>query len=244
MAFTELSPGQAIYYELIDGASARPHLVFLHEGLGCTAMWKAFPRLLCTTTGHPGLVYDRIGYGQSAPFGGPRTVHYMHESGLNELPAVLAAIIPGREHIVIGHSDGGSIALIYAAERPGRLCGVITEAAHVMVEDETLKGIETAAHAYEAGKMQGLTRYHGDRTAAVFRAWSDTCSARGFAAGISSMHCPPSRAPCWPSRAPRTSMGPRCRPGRSPRRCGRAVPSSSSAAVIHHITIKPRPCSR
>jgi pimeloyl-ACP methyl ester carboxylesterase len=174
VAFTELHAGQRIHYELIDGPSERPLLVFLHEGLGCTAMWKDFPRLLCAATGHPGLVYDRLGYGQSSPFVRSRTIHYLHESAIIELPALLGTIVPGREHVLIGHSDGGSIALLYAAQRPAGLCGVITEAAHVMVEPETVQGIEATVTAYEAGKLRGLTRYHGDKTAAVFRAWSDT----------------------------------------------------------------------
>lgn len=180
MAFLERPNGDRIYYELIEGPADRPVLVFLHEGLGCAAMWKAFPRQLCAASGCAGLVYDRVGYGKSSPGREPRTLHYLHAAGLQELPAVLAEAIPGREHILIGHSDGGSIALIYAAERPPALLGVITEAAHVFVETDTRAGLETAVAAYEAGKLAGLERYHGEKMDAVFWSWAATWSAPWF----------------------------------------------------------------
>ncbi len=180
MAFLDLLNGDRVYYELIEGPADRPVLVFLHEGLGCTAMWKTFPRRLSAATGRAGLVYDRVSYGKSSPGRGPRTIHYLHEAALQELPTVLAGVIPGRKHILIGHSDGGSIALIYAAERPPALLGVITEAAHVFVETDTKAGLQTAVRAYEAGKLAGLARYHGEKTDAVFWSWAATWSAPWF----------------------------------------------------------------
>lgn len=180
MAFLEQPNGGQIYYELIDGPADRPVLVFLHEGLGCTAMWKAFPQRLCAATGHAGLVYDRAGYGKSSPAHRDRTIHYLHESALQELPAVLESAIGARDHILVGHSDGGSIALIYAAERPAALCGVITEAAHVFIETKTIMGIELAVRAYDAGKLGGLARYHGEKTSRLFRAWAHTWLAPWF----------------------------------------------------------------
>ncbi len=180
MALLDLSNGDRIYYERIEGPADRPVLVFLHEGLGCTAMWKAFPRQLCAAAGCPGLVYDRVGYGRSSPAREPRTIHYLHEASLQELPAVLEGVIPGRDHILIGHSDGGTIALLYAAERPTGLRGVITEAAHVFVETDTREGLEAAVAAYPDGKLAGLARYHGDKTDAVFWSWAATWSAPWF----------------------------------------------------------------
>jgi pimeloyl-ACP methyl ester carboxylesterase len=174
LAFLEQPNGGHLYYELIEGPADRPVLAFLHEGLGCTAMWKAFPQRLCAATKHPGLVYDRAGYGRSSPAHRDRTIHYLHESALQELPAVLEGAIGTRDHILVGHSDGGSIALIYAAERRPTLCGVITEAAHVFVEAETITGIEVAVRAYEAGDLAGLTHYHGDKTDCLFWAWAHT----------------------------------------------------------------------
>ena len=83
MAFLTLNDNQQLYYSRIAGADQQntslPVLVFLHEGLGCHAMWKGFPEALCQQTGCPGLVYDRIGYGQSSPLPRERTVHYMHD---------------------------------------------------------------------------------------------------------------------------------------------------------------------
>ncbi|WP_342118062.1 alpha/beta fold hydrolase [Pseudoduganella sp. OTU4001] len=172
--------GLQLHYELIGGDAGKPLLVFLHEGLGCCAMWKDFPQRLCAATGCAGLVYDRQGYGLSSPMTAPRSIHYLHQYALVELPAVLRRLAPGREHIVVGHSDGGSIALIYAAGQPDGLRAAVTAAAHVFVEDITLEGIRTAVDAHAAGKLRGLARYHGDKTAQVFSAWADTWLAPPF----------------------------------------------------------------
>ena len=174
MPFLEPDCGSRLYYENVAGPPERPYLVFLHEGLGCTAMWRDFPQRLCRRTGCPGLLYDRLGYGRSAPFAEPRTINYLHRAALIELPDVLNKLIPDIGYFLIGHSDGGSIALIHGAERPPLLRGIITEAAHVFVEEETLAGIRVATEAFAAGKLQGLFTHHGEKTEAVFRAWSDT----------------------------------------------------------------------
>lgn len=181
MPLLELSPDRSLYYEMIGAADAtRPCLVFLHEGLGSTAMWRDFPQRLCAATGCPGLVYDRLGYGRSSPLRRPRTLHYLHEYALDELPAVLEALLPQHDYIVIGHSDGGSIGLIHAAARPPHLLGLVTEAAHVFVEPVTVAGIRAAVAAYAEGKLEALARYHGERTNAVFRAWCETWLEPGF----------------------------------------------------------------
>ncbi|WP_084692729.1 alpha/beta fold hydrolase [Thalassomonas actiniarum] len=178
--FVAFANGDFISYQLIPVAAAdnKPYLVFLHEGLGCQAMWKGFPELLCRATGCPGLVYDRLGYGQSSPLTQTRTIDYMHDYARQELPRVLEAVIPGKTFILIGHSDGGSISLIYGAGHKNRqaplLKGIITEAAHVFVEPETIAGIEAADLAWQAGKLKGLAKYHGDKTESLFKAWADT----------------------------------------------------------------------
>ncbi|KQW87467.1 alpha/beta hydrolase [Massilia sp. Root418] len=176
MALLELAEGGQLYYEWIGGhggAAGKPVLVFLHEGLGCAAMWKDFSARLCAQAGCEGLVYDRRGYGQSVPLAAGRSVHYLHRYALEELPQVLA-LLGGRPYVVLGHSDGGSIALIHAADQPPGLAGVVTEAAHVFVEDVTLAGIREARAAYDAGKLRGLSRYHGAKTDQIFGAWADT----------------------------------------------------------------------
>ncbi|MGO4376657.1 alpha/beta fold hydrolase [Pseudoduganella sp. RAF53_2] len=164
----------SLYYELIAGDDTRPLLVFLHEGLGCTAMWKDFPRHLCEATGRAGLVYDRLGYGQSSPLRKRRGINYLHEYALLELPEVLARLADGREYVIVGHSDGASIALIHAADQPAGLRGVISAAAHVFVEPLTLEGVRVARDSHGAGKMRGLSRYHGDKAETIFFAWADT----------------------------------------------------------------------
>ncbi len=180
MPHLNLAQNRQIYHELIDGKPDLPHLVFLHEGLGSTAMWKEFPHRLCQETGCPGMVYDRLGYGHSSPLAGPMNIHFLHSSALIELPDVIAQLIPEQNYILIGHSDGGSIGLIAAAEKPSRLKGFIGEAAHVFVEKETLAGIRATTDAFNAGGLRGLFRYHGDKTEGLFKAWSDIWLSEGF----------------------------------------------------------------
>ena len=174
MATIAVNKDQRIYFERLDGQPEAPCLVFLHEGLGCTAMWKDFPARLCRLTGCAGLVYDRLGYGRSAASVARRTVHYLHAYALDELPRVIEAVIPNTPFVLVGHSDGGSIALLYGAERPKHLKGIITEAAHVFVESVTLDGIRATLAAYEQGRLSALAKYHGDKTDGVFRAWCGT----------------------------------------------------------------------
>lgn len=180
MPILHLSPDHALHYKLIDGDPARPVLVFLHEGLGSCAMWRDFPAQLCHATGCRGLLYDRLGYGLSSPLTERRRLHYVHDYALRELPQVLARLIPGQQHVVIGHSDGGSIALIYASQQPPLLRAIITEAAHVFVEKVTLDGIRVADAAFGAGKLRALEKYHGDKTQTIFKAWSETWLSHGF----------------------------------------------------------------
>ncbi len=176
----QLDEEQHIHYQVIDGDKERPYLVFLHEGLGCEKMWGGFPQRLCATSGCPGLVYDRLGYGKSSPLPHKRTIHYLHEYALRELPLLLQEVLPDTPFILIGHSDGGSISLIYGAERSPLLKGIITEAAHVFVEPGTIAGVRKADKAWEEGKLQGLLRYHGAKTEILFKAWSETWLATWF----------------------------------------------------------------
>jgi pimeloyl-ACP methyl ester carboxylesterase len=165
---------------MIDGDPDCPTLVYLHEGLGCHAMWKGFPGMLCRKTGCPGLIYDRLGHGKSSPLTSVRTIRYMHESALKELPRVVEHCIPGRSFILIGHSDGGSISLIFGAQKPSLLAGIITEAAHVFVEPITVEGIREADEAFKKGELAGLKKYHGKKTESIFRAWADIWLSEGF----------------------------------------------------------------
>jgi pimeloyl-ACP methyl ester carboxylesterase len=180
MGILNFSGKPEISYKSISGDDNKPCLVFLHEGLGCIDMWKRFPERLCAITGCPGLLYDRAGYGKSSRISKKWSVHYMHEYGLDELPRIISLLIPKKPYIVIGHSDGGSIGLIHAAQRPENMVGLITEAAHVFVEPVTVAGIRKATDAYSQGRLDGLKKYHGEKTASVFNAWSDIWLSRGF----------------------------------------------------------------
>lgn len=182
MNILQLDDATGIAYRFMEGEARRPVLVFLHEGLGCTAMWRDFPERLCKMTGCPGLSYDRIGFGLSSPAMGERQIHYLHDSALFELPLVLDALIPDMEYILIGHSDGGSMALLHASQRPGLLRAAITEAAHVFVEDITISGVRKTVADYAEGKLAVLARYHGEQADAMFHAWAGIWLRRDFKA--------------------------------------------------------------
>lgn len=158
-------------------------LVFLHEGLGSISQWGGFCEQLCQRTGCPGLAFDRHGHGLSPPLTRARSIHYLHRHALEELPQVLEAHIPGRPYLLIGHSDGGSIALIAGAERSPLLRGIVTVAAHVFVESCCVEGIAQARDAYEEGGLRrALMRHHGDKTDTLFAAWADTWTSPWFRA--------------------------------------------------------------
>lgn len=150
-----------------------PTLVFLHEGLGCVSTWRDFPARVSEATGCGALVYSRAGYGNSAPVTLPRPVSFMHDEALVTLPEVLDAA-GVRECVLVGHSDGGSIALIYAGGvRDGRLRGLILEAPHVFVEDLSVASIYRAAEQYrEGGLKAALERHHGENTECAFWGWN------------------------------------------------------------------------
>ncbi len=149
-------------------------LVFLHQGLGSVSIWRDFPARLAEATGCAALVYSRFGYGASAPCRLPRPLNYMHDEGLVHLPEMIAAV-GVKNHIVVGHSDGGSIALIYAgaAARPG-LRGMALMAAHVFTEEINLKSIAEVRLAFDQGDLRRrLSRHHGDNTDCAFNGWCD-----------------------------------------------------------------------
>jgi pimeloyl-ACP methyl ester carboxylesterase len=156
------------------GRPGRPVLVFLHEGLGCVKMWKTFPERLAGQAGCDAFAFSRSGYGASDPLPLPWKLNFMHTQALTVLPDILAAAGIST-YILIGHSDGGSIALIHAGSRhaaPG-LKAVITEAAHVFCEPLTLASIRAARAAYESGRLrEKLARYHGDNTDNAFWGWN------------------------------------------------------------------------
>jgi pimeloyl-ACP methyl ester carboxylesterase len=171
MAFVEIG-GRSIEVERIAaGGTGRPALVFLHEGLGSIAMWRDFPGRVAHATGCNAVVYSRYGYGNSAPLAAPREVRYMHDEALVALPALLDHFAIERP-ILVGHSDGGSIALIHAGSGIRPVAGVVTLAAHVLVEDISVASIAAAKVAYERTDLRAkLARYHADVDSA-FWGWN------------------------------------------------------------------------
>jgi pimeloyl-ACP methyl ester carboxylesterase len=194
MAFIEINGHRIEYVEIPARHADRPTLVLLHEGLGSVAMWRDFPVRLAQASGCRTVTYSRWGYGKSDRFPGPRDPRYMHREALDELPA-LRATLAINDPILVGHSDGASIALIHAGSGRFKVRGPVLEAPHVFVEDVSIAGIEEAKHAYEDGDLkQRLARYHAD-VEGVFRGWNDIWLSPGFRTWnieeyLSSVTCP------------------------------------------------------
>jgi pimeloyl-ACP methyl ester carboxylesterase len=150
----------------------RPEIVFLHEGLGSTALWKAFPDDVSEATGCATLVFSRYGYGKSDRLAAPRTVDYMHREALDTLPDLFAKL-GVRNPVLVGHSDGASIALIHAGAGRWPVRAVVAMAPHVFVEDITVRSIAQAKVTFETSDLaQKLGRYHDDPVS-TFRGWND-----------------------------------------------------------------------
>jgi pimeloyl-ACP methyl ester carboxylesterase len=150
-----------------------PTLIFLHEGLGSAAMWRDFPRRLADATGWGALAYSRAGYGASPPAALPRPIRYMHDEAV-----VLEGVLQRfgvRDAILVGHSDGASIALIYAGSAPRpNLRALVLEAPHVFAESIGLESIAAMKGEYETTDLrQRLARYHGANVDVSFRGWND-----------------------------------------------------------------------
>src|SRR5436190_4787531 len=158
--------------EVLDrpGDAALPPLVLLHEGLGSAQLWKDFPTALGEATGARVVAFSRFGHGSSDPPPRPRTPAFMHEEAQDVLPALFEAVAVD-EPVLVGHSDGASIALIHAASHPVR--GVVAMAPHVFVEEMCLTEIREAKRVYETGGLrERMARHHRDPDAA-FYGWND-----------------------------------------------------------------------
>lgn len=185
--------GHALEVERIEADPDKPTLVFLHEGLGSIGQWRDFPRRVAAATGCPAIVYARYGYGQSDMINEPRETGFMHHEALVALPELLAALEIVNP-ILIGHSDGASIALIHAgAGYPVR--GVVVEAPHVFVEEHGRAGIVAAKRAFDTTDLaQKLGKYHRD-AARMFHGWNDVWLSEDFRswnieACLAGIHCP------------------------------------------------------
>ena len=166
--------GYAIEFERLPGTQDGPTLVLLHEGLGCVGMWRRFPTLLNAATGLPVFSYSRPGYGRSSAIPLPRPLDFHTRDALDVLPPVLdAAGID--DCILIGHSDGASIAVVYAgATRDSRVRALVLMAPHVLTEDKTVMNIAEARGLFQGTDLRDkLARYHGDNVDCAFWGWCD-----------------------------------------------------------------------
>ncbi len=164
--------GRRLEVERIPAARAGlPTLVFLHEGLGSLSMWRHFPAAVSAATGCETVIYSRYGYGKSDSLQEKRRVDYMHREAQEALPELLSKLeieLP----VLVGHSDGGSIAIIYAGPRGG-VRGLALLAPHVFVEDISIRGIEAAKETFRTTDLpQKLARHHAD-VERTFWGWND-----------------------------------------------------------------------
>jgi pimeloyl-ACP methyl ester carboxylesterase len=170
--FLTTAAGVRIEYVRLGGAASAPPIVMLHEGLGSVSMWRDFPQQVAQATGHEVVVYSRQGYGRSAPLTGPRPVRFMHDEALVVLPEILDAL-EIRRPILLGHSDGGSIALVHAGGSGREVAGLILLAPHVMVEEISVASIAKARTAYARGDLRARLARHHDDVDGAFRGWND-----------------------------------------------------------------------
>ncbi|MCJ0764017.1 alpha/beta fold hydrolase [Variovorax terrae] len=174
--------GVRLEVQRLEGSSAHSPLVFLHEGLGSVAMWKDWPAEVCAATGRAGVVYSRRGYGGSDPVPDVRGTgrlapDYMHREAWEVLPALLQALAIERP-VLLGHSDGGSIALLHASRHAVAAC--LAMAPHVIVEELSVRSIAEARTAFESGGLrERLARYHADVDGAFWQ-WNDIWLSEAF----------------------------------------------------------------
>jgi pimeloyl-ACP methyl ester carboxylesterase len=168
--------GVALEVQRLAGDPGRPRapVIFLHEGLGSVAMWRDWPQQLCAETGRAGVVYSRRGYGSSDAVADVRgtgrlAADYMHREAWDVLPELLAQLHI-ENPVLLGHSDGGSIALLHASRHPVAACVVM--APHVVVEEVSVRSIEQARDAYAGSIRERLKRYHADVDGAFWQ-WND-----------------------------------------------------------------------
>lgn len=180
----QLPNNTSISIEPISPINIEDHttvIIFLHEALGSIPQWKSFPQDLCNSIGLSGIIYERQGHGTSSGLNGYRDERYLHNYAFEELPSLLDIILPPEKKVLlVGHSDGATIALLYAAKYSKKVLGIVSMAAHVIVEKETLAGIRPAIEAFESKKLEGLRKFHGDKTNELFYAWANTWNLPEF----------------------------------------------------------------
>ena len=173
--------GQRLEVVEIPAVRAGPTLVLLHEGLGSVSAWGRFPRAVATRTGLRVVVYSRAGYGRSEPVSLPRPLDYMEREAHGSLPALLDALAID-DAVLVGHSDGASIALVYAASEHGRTRtrGLFLMAPHVFCEDLSVIAIERSKRAYQDTDLRERLSRHHDDVDVAFWGWNEAWRDPGF----------------------------------------------------------------
>jgi pimeloyl-ACP methyl ester carboxylesterase len=161
-----------LHVEVADlpGDGGRRAIVLLHEGLGSVGLWRAFPRALHEATGRRVLAFSRFGHGRSDPPRAPRTPAFFHEEAHDVLPALLDQL-DAPEPLLVGHSDGASIALVHAARHP--VSGLALLAPHVFLEETMVRPIRDTRREFEAGELRARMARHHDDPDAAFYGWCD-----------------------------------------------------------------------
>jgi pimeloyl-ACP methyl ester carboxylesterase len=154
----------------LPGDPDKSVLVLLHEGLGSVGLWREFPEALHAATDRRVIAFSRFGHGRSEPPPLPRTPAFFHAEALDVLPEVLVQL-DVREPVLVGHSDGASIALVHAGRHP--VAGIALLAPHVVVEDITVAAIREARESFDGGGLRERMARHHDDPAAAFNGWCD-----------------------------------------------------------------------
>ena len=163
--------GHRLHYQLIEPHLDATPLVFLHEGLGSIDLWRDFPRQVVERSGHPALVFSRVGYGWSDPLTEPRSPDYLHVEATEVLPILVERLL-GRPPILVGHSDGASIAIIFAGSGQPTT-GLVLLAPHVFTEAEGLNSIAAVRTSFPGSEMsEKMSKYHADPET-TFYGWAD-----------------------------------------------------------------------
>jgi pimeloyl-ACP methyl ester carboxylesterase len=184
--------GGSIEFQIYSPEGRNP-LIFLHDGLGSMGTWKDMPRQLAVATGRPAVVYSRPGHGGAGPIRKPRTTEFMHHEAFSILFNFIRELEVS-DLVLIGHSDGASISVIFSGEYSWA-SRLVLIAPHVFVEPETISGIEDAVRRFETTDLpQRMARYHRDPEA-TFRAWSDIWLDPAFRGwniedSLPGIHCP------------------------------------------------------
>src|SRR5690554_1055280 len=173
--WTSTSFGEMAYQVLGNIQNdTEPVVLFLHEAIGSIAQWQDFPEQLCNQLKLPGITLEFPGYGFSEAEEKIRDSKYLHEFALAYLPSFIESIQLKNPLLIVGHSDGGTNALLYSSKHSTKVKGIVTMAAHYINEKETKAGIQPAIHAWNNKKLRGLEFFHGEKTERLFFAWANT----------------------------------------------------------------------